>query len=324
MDIILRNKNGEDEFIIDPVSFDIAVGIGDNAENDFELTVPANAPRAELGQFVYIEGTPYGGMITRIKSDGAYKWHGQTWQGLLNNRVILAPSDGDNVYFNGDMHQVLKNWLSWLSLTSVFEVSDEPCAIVANNYKVPLYSTLYEALTGALDALGGKLRIQCNDRRAVLSIIPRKDWTDDEEFDTALTNVKADIDFLPVNHLVCRGKGQKGERLAVELYADENGNISRMKSQSGIFQRDLYYDYSAADQATLEADGRKKLQQIIDEAKKLTVVLTDTSDRYDIGDIVGGFDDKTGWSAKAQVTKKVVTLDSAGVVKVTYTTGDAK
>ena len=195
MDIILRNKNGEDEFIIDPVSFDMAVGIGDNAENDFELTVPANAPRAELGQFVYIEGTPYGGMITRIKSDGAYKWRGQTWQGLLNNRVILAPSDGDNVYFNGDMHQVLKNWISWLSLTPVFEVSDEACAIVANNYKVPLYSTLYEALTGTLDALGGKLRIQCNDRRAVLSIIPRKDWTEDEEFDTALTNVKADIDF---------------------------------------------------------------------------------------------------------------------------------
>ena len=49
MDIILRNKNGEDEFIIDPVSFDVAVGIGDNAENDFELTVPANAPRAEQG-----------------------------------------------------------------------------------------------------------------------------------------------------------------------------------------------------------------------------------------------------------------------------------
>ena len=309
MDIILRDKDGEDEFIIDPVSFDVAVGIGDNAENDFELTVPANAPRVERGQFVYIEGTPYGGMITRIKSDGAYKWHGLTWQGLLNNRVIL---------------QVLRNWISWLSLTSVFEVSDEPCAIVANNYKVPLYSTLYEALTGALDALGGKLRIQCNERRAVLSIIPRKDWTEDEEFDTALTNVKADIDFLPYNHLVCRGKGQKGERLAVELYADENGNISRMKSQSGIFQRDLYYDYSSADQATLEADGRKKLQQIIDEAKKLTVVLTDTSDRYDIGDIVGGFDDKTGWSAKAQVTKKVVTLDNAGVVKVTYTTGDAK
>ena len=273
---------------------------------------------------MYIEGTPYGGMITRIKSDGAYKWHGQTWQGLLNNRVILAPSDGDNVYFNGDMHQVLKNWISWLSLTSVFEVSDEPCAIVANNYKVPLYSTLYEALTGALDALGGKLRIQCNDRRAVLSIIPRKDWTEDEEFDTSLTNVKADIDFLPVNHLVCRGKGQKGERLAIDLYADENGNISRMKSQSGIFQRDLYYDYSAADQATLEADGKKRLQQLIDEAKKLTVVLTDTSDRYDVGDIVGGFDDKTGWSAKAQVTKKVVTLDNVGVVKVTYTTGDAK
>ena len=86
----------------------------------------------------------------------------------------------------------------------------------------------------------------------------------------------------------------------------------------------MYYNYSAADQATLETDGKKKLQQYIDEAKKLTVVLTDTSDRYDIGDIVGGFDDKTGWSAKAQVTKKVVTLDSAGVVKVTYTTGDAK
>ena len=97
-----------------------------------------------------------------------------------------------------------------------------------------------------------------------------------------------------------------------------------MKSQSGVYERSLYYNYSAADQATLEADGKKRLQQYIDEAKKLTVVLTDTSDRYDIGDIVGGFDDKTGWSAKAQVTKKVVTLDNAGVVKVTYTTGDAK
>ena len=59
MDIILRSKNGEDELIIDPVALDLAVGIGDNAENEFELTVPAHAPRVERGQFVYIEGTPY-------------------------------------------------------------------------------------------------------------------------------------------------------------------------------------------------------------------------------------------------------------------------
>ncbi len=60
----------EDEFIIIRFSV-IAVGIGD-AENDFELTVPANAP--EQGQFVY-RGiyTIRRHMITRIKSDGAYK-----------------------------------------------------------------------------------------------------------------------------------------------------------------------------------------------------------------------------------------------------------
>ncbi len=60
----------------------------------------------------------------------------------------------------------------------------------------------------------------------------------------------------------------------------------------------------------MEADLR--LNSTSMEAKKLTVVLADTSDRCDIGDVSAALMTKQV-GAQSTSNKKVVTLDNAGV-----------
>ena len=322
MDIILQDENGVDVMLIDPVSFDLAFGVGDNAENDFELSVPDKAPIIKSGMRVYIEGTAYGGIITRLKVDSGYTWCGQTWSGLLSNKVVLGAYDGENLILNGEIHRAIKELIVKYDLQSIFDVDDSVCNLIPKRYEVPLYATLYDAICGFISASGGKLLIRYSSSKALISAVPAKNWAEDEEFDTSLVNLTADMEYLPKNHLVCRGTGQKDERIALELYLDAKGNVSERQTFFGLQERAEYYNYTSADKDTLIKDGTKRLKDYWKEATKLSVELTDQADRYDIGDIVGATDDRTGLVVTAPITKKVVTIDKNGVSKVTYTTGD--
>ena len=53
----------------------------------------------------------------------------------------------------------------------------------------------------------------------------------------------------------------------------------------------------------------------------MSVSLDASQDIFDIGDTVGGTDAKTGIEASAKITKKIVKMDSRGVVTVEYETG---
>lgn len=322
VDIILQDENGVDVMIIDPVSFDLALGVGEHSENDFELSVPDKAPIIKSGMRVYIEGTAYGGIITRLKVNSGYTWCGQTWSGILSNKVVLGQSDGENLVLSEEIHSTLRKLIAKYDLQSLFEVESGACNLTPKRYEVPLYATLYDAIHGFISASGGKLLIRYNGAKAVLSVIPLKNWAEDEEFDTNLVNLTADMEYLPVNHLVCRGTGQKDERIALELYLDAKGNVSERQTFFGLQEHAEYYNYTSADKDTLIKDGTKRLKDYWKEATKLSVELTDQADRYDIGDIVGAVDDRTGLTVSAPITKKVITIDKNGVPKVTYTTGD--
>ena len=322
MDMMLQTAAGADVMPIAPVSVDLAYGVGKDPENDMEITMPDGSPRMGRGMFVYCEGTAYGGMLTGIASDGGLAWHGRTWFGLLASKVLVPDGGVGALTVGGNANDVLRNLISRIGLGSVFKVSAAKSPLAVTSYTFAMYADALNGIAAMLASIGGKLRIVHDGTKPVLSAIPAKDWSHDDAFDADQVDVRIDMDYLPVNHLVGRGEGQDGERVAVELYMDDSGNVSTTKQTlKGALENSEYYNYSSADKDKLIEDGTKRLKDYWDDAHSVSVSLDASQDIFDIGDTVGGTDTKTGIEASAKVTKKIVKMDNRGTVTVEYETG---
>lgn len=62
------------------------------------------------------------------------------------------------------------------------------------------------------------------------------------------------------------------------------------------------------------------MRDYFDKAMTVSVRLSADDDRFDIGDKVGGSDPRTGISATATVSSKVLTVDAYGAARVSYET----
>lgn len=322
MDLILQDADGSDVMVLNPDSVDMAYGVGDDPENDMEITMPDKSPSMQRGMFVYCEGTAYGGMLTGVKSDGGLLWRGRTWFGLLASKVLVPDGGVGALTVSGNANDVLRSVVSRIGLSSVFKVASGKSPITVKSHTFDMYQDALNGLVEMLSGLDGKLMVSHDGSKPVLSAIPLKDWSKDEEFDSDQVSLTVDVDHLPINHLVGRGEGQDGERTNVELYMDGNGNVSTtVQTFKGPYENAEYYNYSSADRDKLIEDGTKKLKGYWDDSRSISVSIPAGRDRYDIGDRIGGTDPKTGISATASITKKIVRFDSRGNVTVEFETG---
>lgn len=322
MDVMLQSAKGVDLMALDPMSIDMAYGVGDDPENDMEIVMPERAPKMERGMFVYMEGTAYGGMLTGISSSNGIAWHGRTWFGLLASRVLVPDGGVGSLTVSGNANDVLRSLMSRTSLGSVFKVNSSKSTLTIKSHTFDKYQDALNGITEMLAKVGGKLRIVHDGDKPVLSAVQAKDWSKDEAFDSDQVDVTIDMDYLPVNHLVGRGEGQDGERVNVELYMDDSGAVSTTKQAlKGALENAEYYNYTSADKETLIKDGTKRLKEYWEDAHKVSIALDADLDLYDIGDTVGGTDPMTGIFASAKVTKKIVKMDDRGTVTVQYETG---
>lgn len=320
MDLVLKDAGGTDLMVISPDSADFAWG---RDENDFELRFSDSPRRPGFVRYgyVYAYGTEYGGLLTRMSSeDGVVTWGGVTWTGLLKHKVLVPDSGSDHLTVSGDLNAVLAQLVARVGLSSVMSAGGSRSGISVSSYKFPLYVDAYSGITGMLGSVGAKLVIRHNGDHAVLSAVRAKDWSSDEEFDSDLVNVFVDVDHLPVNHLVARGEDEGQNRIAVELYLDGSGNVSQSRTFSGVLENSEYYNFNNADLDTLVEYGTERLKDYWDESKSVSVSINAEDARFDIGDTVGGIDSRTGISASAKVTKKVLTIDMYGIAKVSYET----
>lgn len=322
MDLMLQSADGADLMVIAPTSVDLAYGVGDDPENDMELSMPDSAPAMRRGMFVYAEGTAYGGMLTGIESNGGVTWKGRTWFGLLASKVLVPDGGTGALTVSGNANDVLRSLVSRIGLSSVFGVKEGKSTITVSSYTFEMYTDALNGIVSMLSSLGGKLKIAHDGSKPILSAVPAKDWSADEAFDSDQVDVSVKLDYLPVNHLVGRGEGTDGERVSVELYMDDSGNVSTSKQTlTGALDNSEYYDYTNADEDKLIEDGTKRLRGYWEDAASVSVALDASLDLYDIGDTVGGTDPKTGISASATVTKKIIKVDGRGRVTVEYETG---
>lgn len=315
MDVIYTNTEKEDVGVLREYELDLAFGID---ENNFECTVSRESNPCDAGCFLYVDGTEYGGIIDAVETDtasGDVVYHGRTWHGILDSKVITPDAGQDYLVLNGDANAVIGEIISRLGLDHLFAASDAVSGIQISNFKMDRYIEGYNGIKKMLSKNGGKLCMSYTNGMVTLSAAPIVDYT--EAVDSDLIEFKAKQTKNSVNHLICLGGGELAERTVIHLYADKDGNISQTQTLFGLDEFTAVYDYpNAQDEASLINDGKDRLKELMQQ-DELSVNFDETDESYDIGDIVGAVDNLSGLCISVAITKKIVSIKN-GQITIAY------
>lgn len=308
--------------VLQAAGFDLEYGGDDETSNTLVVTLDRRGDvRIDPFALVYVEGTEYGGMVTKLGTDTdptveALTYTGMTWHGLLNAKVIEPDAGQDHLTVSGEANAVIASLLQRLSLQELFVASTESSGIQIVNYQFDRYIEGYAGIKKMLASVNAKLKMEYNGAHVVVWAEEVVDHSLSEAMDPSKITLQISKDYLPVNHLVCLGTGEMEERIVLHLYADAQGNISQNQSLFGLMENALVYDYSSADYEELLEEGTKTLTeyQLCDSTD---TNLNDDMD-YDIGDIVGSFDPDTGILLTTSVQTKIVSIDTKGDLTIEY------
>lgn len=316
MRLICTDASWRDLCALGECTMDMEFGDGGDDANTFELRIPVGSAPDGLafGSLVYVDGTEYGGVVDDIGSDTTGKVHkalfgGRTWHGVLEGRVLRPDRGADYLSVSGEANAVLLQLVHRMGLAGLFAVDASDSGIRVS-HRFARYVAGYTGLRAMLAPAGAKLAMRWDGGRVVLSAAPRRDWSS-EEFEGRRTPIRINLASRPVNHLVCLGKGDLAARTVVDLFADEDGNVSKTQTLFGVDEVELAYDYSSAEDDELEEQGRKRLAELQD-ASTCDVPELPSAD-FDVGDVVGGRDSRLGIYVSAPIARKVVTIGKRGV-----------
>ena len=297
--------------------FELDLAFGSD-ENSFELTCAADAAPSE-GQLVFIDGGEYGGIVDEASYDagreaaGTVTCKGRTWHGILAGKRLLPNSGSGYLSVSGKANAVLASLISRMGLSAVFSAASDDTAV---SHTFERFCDGYSGLKALAKANGRKLAMRRKGSKVELSLPPVVDYAnkvDSDLLDFTLTSV-----HRCVNHLVCAGTGELENRAVVHFYADAKGNVSHKQTLFGVDEIAALYDYSNADEAKLEEEGRKKLKEYQTQGS-VEVDAHDDID-VDVGDVISARDNAHGRTVAATVAKKVVKV-SRGVATYSYEVG---
>lgn len=297
--------------------FELDLAFGSD-ENSFELTCAADAAPSE-GQFAFIDGGEYGGVVDEASYDagrdaeGTVTCKGRTWHGILAGKRLLPNSGSGYLSVSGKANAVLASLISRMGLSAVFSAASDDAAV---SYTFDRFTDGYSGLKALAKANGRKLAMRRKGSKVELSLPPVADYAnkvDSDLLDFTLTSV-----HRCVNHLVCAGTGELENRAVVHFYADAKGNVSHKQTLFGVDEIAALYDYSNADEAKLEEEGRKKLAEYQTQGS-VEVDAHDDID-VDVGDVISARDNAHGRTVAATVAKKLVKVER-GVATYSYEVG---
>ena len=315
MVLVVNDSTVGDIREIEEFELDLAFGSDENA-----LKLKARAGEApEEGQFVFIDGTEYGGVIDQAsyeagrEASGSILCKGRTWHGILAGKRLLPDSGNGYLSVSGKAGDVLASLIARMGLSGLFTAAADDTAV---SYAFERFADGYSGLKAMAKANGRKVAMRRKGGKVEISLPPAVDYAnkvDSDLLDFTLTSV-----HRCVNHLVCAGTGELENRAVVHFYADAAGNVSRTQSLFGVDEISALYDYSNADEEKLEEEGRKKLQEYQTQGS-VEVEAHDDID-VDVGDVISARDNAHGRTVTATVAKKIVKV-SRGVATYSYEVG---
>lgn len=343
MDLIYMNSQMVDQGVLQDFEMDLAFGAN---ENNFECRIPSHMHCCNAGDYLYIEGTEYGGTVDSVEVISATDeviYYGRTWHGIIGSKIIMPlkagetstadvtikDADSNGVSFvdrylviSGEANKCIQFMVDRLGLSNLFTAFGGSSGVNIRNFQFDRFTDGYRGIVKMLKSVGMRLHVEYKDEVVILSAQPQYNFASDEEFDPELVNMQLKKNVKSVNHLVCLGSGELENRMVIHLYADENGNISQTQTLFGMDEYTDVYDYSAIEsEEELINQGIEHLQslRLPDE---MVIKLDDSSDFYHVGDKVGATDSVTGLSAIATINKKIVTIKD-GLISISYEVGDS-
>ena len=329
MDIIYTNADGESQGVIKKASFDVAFGTD---ENEIELKTSLTNAKAlggtktiEPGAFVFVPLTEFGGVVDKkaldtTSSPAEMTFTGRSWHGILEGHIIRPDSGSAHLTVSGECNTVIGQIISRLGLDEIFEASDTDTGVSISSYQFARYVGGYTGLRKMLKSVGMKL---CFSKdvfgKCTVYACTGNNWSD--QVDDNYVQFQLEHDYRPTNHLVCLGSGQLQNRLVVDLYTDENGNVSQTQTFTGLDEVAEVYDYNnAEDSADLIERGTEKLQ----DAQDSSSVKLDIQDNlgYTVGDMVTAKSVEVELSATVYVTEIMLTIDYNGTATISYEVGE--
>ena len=294
-------------------TLDLAFGSDENA---FSLTCAEEYAPKE-GQYVFIDGTEYGGIVDESTYDagreptGLVTCTGRTWHGILAAKRIMP--EGDHLRVSGKVGDVLASLVAKMGLDGLFSAEPGGASV---SYTFERFCDGYGGIRAMLKASGMKLTMRFANGRVALSAAPIVDYAnkvDSDLLDFTITSV-----HRCVNHLVCAGIGELEDRAVIHFYSDGSGNVSHTQTFFGVDEICALYDYSNADEEKLEEEGKKKLKEYQTQGS-VEVEAHDDID-VDVGDVISARDNAHGRTVTATVAKKIVKV-SRGVATYSYEVG---
>ena len=304
--IVVADANGVDQRALQFSEYDFEIG---DDENTFLVTcLRSEWETIYEGSRIYIPDTEYGGIFKKLQTNtknGTISCGGFTWRGMLQNKIICPPTGEDYATDTGELNSIIRSRVS-SALPNLFDGSTESTGIEVT-YQYNRYVTLYDGLKAMLKSVGYKMRISydMDTGKVIVDAVPIVDYSPEIEYSSDMNaNYYMTKEGMGVNHLICLGQGELADRVVVDLYVDENGDISQTQTYFDEDEITQIYDYAGASRDDLIQSGTDQLKNIRNH-NSFRIDLESTKD-VEIGDIVGGRDYTSGMRMTAPITTKIV------------------
>ena len=326
-ELIIADHNFAVSTMVENYALDLSFG-----DKDTSFEARFIYPHLKGGEFIYLDGTEYGGVIDSVKAVSNFPeviYKGRTWHGILDSKIV--ESTNIDTTANTLIEEIIRdNKLSYIFRYIPNRQGDTKLSYKAEKDE-PM--SAYKLIRSALKQAGLKLCMKANSGHIDMWV--DKVATIEDTLVSSVANFTAERALFIPNHLIAKGelkgedKDSEPERLTLHLYADENGNISTTQTFTGAEEIQIYKSFSGMKHEKGENVSRELKEQLeekaTEELKKLqrfakaeTSVLGNSN--WNVGDIVRVSDYNVGFDITTDITGKLVRVEQ-GVLTVDYSVG---
>ena len=314
MDIVRADSNRTELGFLNKIKIDIDVGV----DNDFEIQTAIANNCLNVGDYFYIEGSEYGGVVRDITVDttnNLIKYMGTTFRGLLEERIIEPLSGQAYRTVSGNSASIISQLLAECDLDYIF-VADSSASVSITSFQFDRYCTVLEGLNKMLKSVDHRLSISYQEGVCYLGAVAIVDHSDSMEFSEDGNVTFVITKKTPPTHMLCLGGGELEVRTVVNLYLQADGSIGTTEHYTGKDKITYLYDFVSSDD--LEADGREQYAELL-EPEEMEMNIEDID--VELYDIVGGREYITDTYLSREVTQKIIVIENDRMV-ISYKVGE--